>query len=60
MADPNNSGQFGNRADAGTNASEGGRASSAKQDMSKLGIKGAEAQSREAKAKGGHASHHNG
>jgi hypothetical protein len=37
--------------------SAGGKASSAKQDMSKLGAKGAEAQPREAKAKGGKNSH---
>lgn len=57
MADPNNPGQFGNRSDTSAVASEGGNASSAKQDMSKLGKKGAEAQSHAAKAKGGHRSH---
>lgn len=56
MADPNNPGQFGNRTDTSAQ-SEGGKASSAKQDMSELGKKGAEAQSREAKAKGGRRSH---
>jgi general stress protein YciG len=40
-------------------ASQGGKASSAKQDMSKLGKKGAEAQSTEAKQKGGENSHKN-
>jgi general stress protein YciG len=38
-------------------ARKGGEASSAKQDMSKLGKKGAEAQSHEAKVKGGAHSH---
>jgi general stress protein YciG len=38
-------------------ASKGGEASSKKQDMSKLGKKGAEAQPTEAKAKGGENSH---
>jgi hypothetical protein len=60
MADPKNQGQFGNRSDTSAMASEGGQASSAKQDMSKLGKKGAEAQSHEAKAKGGQHSHRNG
>jgi len=40
-------------------ASQGGKASSSKQDMSKLGKKGAKAQPTEAKAKGGHNSHKN-
>ena len=40
-------------------ASKGGRASSAKQDMSKLGKKGAAAQPTEAKRKGGEHSHRN-
>lgn len=57
MADPNNPGQFGNRTDTGSYGTEGGKASSAKQDMSKLGKKGAAAQSTEAKAKGGRHSH---
>jgi hypothetical protein len=39
--------------------SAGGKASSAKQDMSELGAKGAEAQPREAKAEGGRNSHRN-
>ena len=37
--------------------SEGGRASSAKQDMSKLGKKGARAQSTDAKRRGGENGH---
>ena len=40
-------------------ASKGGRASSAKQDMSKLGKKGAAAQPTEAKRLGGEHSHQN-
>ncbi len=40
-------------------ASQGGKASSAKQDMSELGKKGANAQPREAKVKGGKNSHRN-
>ena len=40
-------------------ASEGGKASSEKQDMSKLGKKGAAAQPTEAKRKGGQNSHRN-
>jgi general stress protein YciG len=40
-------------------ASQGGKASSAKQDMSELGKKGAAAQPREAKVKGGKNSHRN-
>ena len=40
-------------------ASQGGKASSSKQDMSKLGKKGAEAQPTEAKRKGGENSHKN-
>lgn len=40
-------------------ASEGGRASSAKQDMSKLGKKGAAAEPTEAKRRGGEHSHQN-
>lgn len=39
--------------------SKGGKASSNKQDMSKLGKKGARAQSTEAKAEGGRHSHRN-
>lgn len=38
-------------------ASEGGKASSSQQDMSKLGKKGAEAQPTEAKRRGGENSH---
>lgn len=57
MADPNNPGQFGNRSDTEEMAREGGKASSDKQDMSKLGKKGAAAQSRADKAKGGRHSH---
>jgi uncharacterized protein len=41
-------------------ARKGGEASSAKQDMSKLGKKGAAAQPREAKQLGGERSHANG
>jgi hypothetical protein len=40
-------------------ARKGGQASSEKQDMSKLGKKGAEAQPTEAKAEGGRNSHRN-
>ena len=40
-------------------ASKGGKASSSKQDMPKLGKKGAAAQPREAKAEGGRNSHKN-
>lgn len=40
-------------------AREGGKASSAKQDMSKLGKKGATAQPTEAKRRGGENSHKN-
>lgn len=40
-------------------ASQGGKASSKKQDMSELGKKGAAAQSTEAKRKGGENSHKN-
>lgn len=40
-------------------ASKGGKASSASQNMSELGKKGAEAQPREAKAEGGRNSHKN-
>jgi len=60
MADPKNSGQFGNRSDTSEMASRGGQASSGSfgasnsADPSKAGKKGAEAQSTEAKAKGGH------
>lgn len=53
MADTSNPGQFGNRPDTREQAVEGGKASSAKQDMSKLGKKGAKAQPTEAKRKGG-------
>lgn len=41
-------------------AQKGGKASSAKQDMSELGKKGAAAQSREDKRRGGEHSHNNG
>jgi len=57
MVDPNNPGQFGNRSDDA--ASKGDKASSDKQDMSKLGKKGAAAQSTADKAKGGRRSHSN-
>lgn len=40
-------------------ASDGGKASSAKQDMSELGKKGAKAQPTEAKQRGGEHSHQN-
>ena len=40
-------------------ASEGGKASSAKQDMAELGRKGAAAQPTEAKRRGGENSHRN-
>lgn len=40
-------------------ASKGGKASSAKQDMSELGKKGAAAQSTDAKRRGGENSHQN-
>lgn len=40
-------------------ASKGGKASSAKQDMSELGSKGAAAQPTEAKRRGGQNSHRN-
>ena len=57
----NNTGQRGTAAmDDNTKhsvQSAGGKASSAKQDMSKLGKKGAAAQPTEAKAKGGQNSH---
>jgi hypothetical protein len=65
MADPKNQGQFGNRNDTSEMASRGGQASSGSfgsssgADPSKAGKKGAEAQSREAKAKGGHNSSRN-
>jgi len=59
MADPKNPGQFGNRPDTEEQASKGGQASSAKQDMSKLGKKGAKAQPTEAKRRGGQHSHRN-
>lgn len=59
MADPSNPGQFGNRPDTKKQAAEGGRASSAKQDMSKLGKKGAKAEPTEAKRRGGENSHRN-
>lgn len=63
MADPKNSGQFGNRKDTVKQASEGGKASSGKfgeengADPSDAGKMGAEAQPREAKVKGGENSH---
>lgn len=57
MADSNNPGQFGNRDDTIEQAEKGGKASSSKQDMSKLGKKGARAQPHEAKVKGGENSH---
>ncbi len=41
-------------------ASKGGQASSSKQDMSKLGKRGAEAEPHEAKVKGGENSHSGG
>jgi hypothetical protein len=59
MADQNNAGQFGNRKDTTQQAKAGGKASSEKQDMSKLGKMGAEAQPTEAKIKGGEHSHQN-
>jgi len=59
MADPKNPGQFGNRSDTEKQAKRGGKASSAKQDMSKLGKMGAEAQPTEAKRLGGEHSHRN-
>jgi uncharacterized protein len=52
-----NRGQFGYRSDTQAAARAGGVASSAKQDMSELGRRGAAAQSREGKAKGGRHSH---
>lgn len=59
MADPNNPGQFGNRPDTKEAAAEGGRVSSSKQDMSKLGKKGAKAEPRDARVRGGENSHKN-
>jgi hypothetical protein len=59
MADTDNAGQFGNRPDTRKQAEEGGRVSSSKQDMSKLGKKGAKAQPTEAKRRGGENSHRN-
>ncbi|CAM4072167.1 hypothetical protein NONI108955_07370 [Nocardia ninae] len=59
MADSNNPGQFGNRADTEQQASKGGQASTGSfgdknsADPSAAGRKGAEAQPTEAKAKGG-------
>lgn len=57
MADQNNRGQFGNRSDTQEQARKGGESSSAKQDMSALGRKGAKAQPTEAKRRGGANSH---
>jgi hypothetical protein len=59
MADPKNPGQFGNRPDTIKQGRKGGKASSAKRDMSALGKEGAEAQPTEAKRRGGHQSHRN-
>jgi len=59
MADRNNPGQFGNRSDTSEAASKGGQVSSSKQDMSKLGKKGAQEQSTAAKRRGGEHSHRN-
>lgn len=59
MADPNNSGQFGNRNDTEEQAHKGGEASPGKfgsekgADPHKEGRKGAKAQPLEAKQKGG-------
>ena len=52
-----NKGQFGKRSDTEAAARAGGEASSAKQDMSELGRRGAAAQSSKDKAKGGRRSH---
>lgn len=60
MADSNNPGQFGNREDTEKQARKGGKASSSKQDMSKLGKMGAEAEPHEAKVRGGEHSHSGG
>lgn len=63
MANENNSGQFGNRKDTEEQARKGGEASSGSfgeensADPSEAGRKGAEAQSTEAKARGGKNSH---
>lgn len=63
MADSNNPGQFGNRDDTQAQASAGGQASSGSfgdqnsADASEAGRKGAEAQDREAKVRGGENSH---
>lgn len=59
MADSKNPGQFGNRPDTEKQAKRGGESSAAKQDMSKLGKMGAEAQPTEAKRRGGENSHRN-
>ncbi|HSX31859.1 MAG TPA: hypothetical protein VLF43_01230 [Candidatus Saccharimonadales bacterium] len=65
MADSDNPGQFGNRPDTEERAHEGGKASPGKfgssqgADPHKAGQQGAEAQPREAKAKGGQNSHKN-
>jgi hypothetical protein len=56
-ADKNNRGQFGNRSDTQAQARAGGKASSDKQDMSKLGKRGNEAEPHAAKVKGGQNSH---
>lgn len=59
MADPNNPGQFGNRADTEEMARKGGKASSGSFGSSKgadpheAGKKGAQAQPTEAKSRGG-------
>jgi len=59
-ADRNNPGQFGNRPDTEKQAKRGGLASSAKQDMSKLGKKGAANEPIEAKRRGGENSRRSG
>jgi hypothetical protein len=59
MADPNNSGQFGNRDDTKRQAEEGGKNSSGQfgaengADPQEAGAEGADAQPREAKVEGG-------
>lgn len=59
MADPKNPGQFGNRSDTEKQARKGGQQSSGSfgsehaADPHQAGRKGAEAQPKEAKAKGG-------
>jgi hypothetical protein len=65
MADPNNSGQFGNRSDTEEQARKGGHASSGSfgdansADPGKAGQMGAKAQPTDAKRKGGEHSHDN-